>query len=180
MKGAIFIILNQMVEEQAGVEVWEQVLKTVKPKSGAIYTSVEDYSDEELFELVGAISQCLGTPTEVLIEAFGEFLFDGLNKKYPMFTEAQGTFLEFVESVDGVIHKEVRKLYLRPNLPSLETVRLSDNVLELIYKSPRKLCLLAEGLIRGAAKHYGVSYELEHTECMHRGRDQCVMKITVS
>ena len=101
-----------------------------------------------------------------------------LNGKYPMFSAQQDDFFDFIESIDGVIHKEVRKLYDSPSLPSLSCEREGNNILHVIYQSPRKLCFLAEGLIRGAAKHYGVEYQLTHDVCMHKGSDHCLLTIT--
>jgi predicted hydrocarbon binding protein len=179
MKGIIFITLNKMVEDTAGITAWESILAEVKPSSGGIYTSVEDYSDEEIFALVAAASSQLDIPAENLVEAFGEYLFDKLNQKYPTFTQQKDNFLGFIETVDGVIHKEVRKLYSNTLLPELMHSYNKDSSMNLVYRSPRKLCLLAEGLIRGAAKYYKTEYSLEHHTCMHNGADQCEFLIRV-
>lgn len=180
MKGVVFTILNQMVEEKLGLECWEAVLAAVKPESQGVYTSVEDYSDEELFALVTQVSEISDIPVPTLVESFGEYLFGELNRKYPLFTEQQPDFFSFLHSIDDVIHQEVRKLYESPNLPSLTCEQVDEHTLRMRYESPRKLCLLAEGLIRGAAKHYGVDYELDHQKCMHRGDDHCMFHITTA
>ncbi len=179
MKGIIFITLNRMVEETAGISAWESILQEVKPSSDGIYTSVEDYADEEIFSLIGAISSQLKIPAEELIENFGEYLFNQLNQKYPTFTKQEDDFLKFIETIDSVIHKEVRKLYSNTLLPELKHSYTDSKTMNLVYKSPRKLCLLAEGLIRGAAKHYKTEYLLDHHTCMHKGAEQCEFLITV-
>ena len=179
MKGAVFIALNQMVEEQIGLDSWESLLSTVKPASQGIYISVEDYPDEELFSLVTTLSEFANIPMETLVESFGSYLFDVLNSKYPIFSQQQATFFEFLESIDGVIHKEVKKLYESANLPTLDCERIDDYTMKMVYTSPRKLCLLAEGLIRGAARYYQVEYQLTHPVCMHKGSDHCELYITV-
>lgn len=179
MKGVVFIAFNQMVEDQVGIDVWEKILAQVMPETEGIYTSIEEYPDSELFNLVGALSDTVNVPVPTLVESFGEYLFGILNKKYPIFTEQKADFFSFIESIDGVIHKEVRKLYENPNLPKLECERVDDKNLNVIYTSPRKLCFLAEGLIRGAAKHYQVEYSLEHPQCMHRGDDHCLLQIAI-
>jgi hypothetical protein len=74
----------------------------------------------------------------------------------------QPEFLEFLKSIEDVIHKEVKKLYHNPNLPTLDWEQEDDRSLDLYYRSPRKLCGLAEGLIRGAAQRYEVEYNLTH------------------
>jgi hypothetical protein len=47
----------------------------------------------------------------------------------------------------------------------------------MIYKSPRKLCQLAEGLISGSAKHFNQNYKMTHDPCMHNGSDHCALKV---
>ena len=179
MKGAVFIAFNQMIEEQAGVETWEKLLDEVNPESGGIYTSIEDFPDEELFSLVAKLSEISGEPVSVLVESFGYFLFSFLNEKYPVFTQSESNFLSFLESIDGVIHKEVKKLYENANLPTLDYEKIDNNTLIMRYQSPRKLCLLAEGLIRGAAKHYGVEYTLDHETCLHKDDSCCTFRIKI-
>lgn len=177
MKGAVFIAFNQMVEENISLDTWEKMLNEVNPDSGGIYTSLEDFPDEELFALVGKLSELVGQPVEVLVESFGCYLFDFLNAKYPIFTESQPDFFGFIESIDSVIHKEVRKLYENANLPTLDCQRDDEKNMSIRYYSPRKLCLLAEGLIRGAANFYNTEYTLNHKQCMHKGAEACLLDL---
>jgi predicted hydrocarbon binding protein len=179
MKGVVFIAFNQMVEDQLGIDVWERLLNDVIPESGGVYTSVEQYPDSELFNLVGALSNIVDVPVPTLVEQFGAYMFDILNSKYPIFTEQQADFFSFIKSIDGVIHREVKKLYNNPNLPSLDCKQIDKNTLEITYRSPRKLCFLAEGLIRGAAKYYNVKYALSHNRCMHDGNDHCLLVLAM-
>ncbi|MEM7257918.1 MAG: heme NO-binding domain-containing protein [Pseudomonadota bacterium] len=58
-------------------------------------------------------------------------------------------------------------------MPSFESVDDGDDGLIMIYTSPRKMCMLAEGLISGAAKHFDTTYTLDHSKCMHNGDDCC-------
>lgn len=180
MKGEVFIAFNQMVEDNIGIDSWELLLEKVQPESKGIYTSVEAYADEELFAFVAALSEMTQTPQAQLIEAFGCYLFDALNNKHPIFTQQQPGFFGFIDSIDKVIHQEVKKLYDTENLPSLQCQGLSSSQLLVNYQSPRKLCFLAEGLIRGAAKHYQVDYSLDHRQCMHDGAESCEFLIALN
>jgi len=171
MKGVIFNVLEEMVIEQCGMEIWNDILET--QQIAGIYTAGDSYPDEELFGLVTCISDKTQIPVETLISAFGEFLFTRLAERYPIFIEAEATLKGFLKSVDDVIHMEVRKLYENPNLPEFECEELTANELKMRYRSPRKLCILAEGLIRGAAKHYNTEIELDHPVCMHKGSAHC-------
>lgn len=179
MKGIIFTTFNDMVEEKVGIDVWERILETVNPDSEGIYNAVEDFPDEEFLGMLGELSNITGTPAIELVRSFGLFLFHALAVKHSVFIEDRPDFIEFLKSIEDVIHKEVRKLYPNPNLPSLEWQQPAKNALTLFYKSPRKLCHLAEGLIKGAAKQYDVKYTLQHDICMHDGSDHCRFDISV-
>lgn len=180
MKGAVLIAFNELIESTAGISTWEALLETVKPDSLGVYTSVESYPDEELFSLVNAYSLHTGIDTSDLVSIFGRFLFDALNDKYPQFSQQQNNFFDFIKSIDGTIHKEVYKLYQNANLPTISCEQLSEHELILLYRSPRKLCLLAEGLIAGAADYYEVVCSLEHKRCLHRDDDACELILTLT
>lgn len=180
MKGVVFIAFNELVEEKMGIEVWEKLLAATNPVSGGVYISVEEYDDAELFDMVGKLSEISKVPVEVLVKTFGEYLFGILAVKYPMFVEEEKEFFGFLKGIEDTIHKEVRKLYENPNLPTMHWKQEQENTLDLYYKSPRKLCILAEGLIEGAAQYYKVGYTLDHAQCQHKGSDECLFRITLN
>lgn len=179
MKGIVFTTFNDMVEQKIGIDVWDAVLEAVNPESQGIYTAVEDFPDDELFSMITELSDRTGTPAIELVRAFGQYLFHALAVKHAIFVQQKPDFLEFLKSIDDVIHREVEKLYQNPNLPSIKWEQSDSKSLTLFYRSPRKLCHLAEGLIKGAAEHYGVEYTLRHDVCMHRGSDHCRFDITL-
>jgi len=180
MKGVVFTTFNEMVEEELGLEAWERLLAEVDPASGGIYTSVEEYEDDELMSMVASLSRTLDKPAGALVEHFGYYLFGTLAKKYPEFVRDAPDLFTFLESIDGVIHKEVRKLYHNPHLPSIETRRVDGNTLQMIYRSPRKLCQLATGLIKGAADSYQREADISHDVCMHDGAPHCDFTIRLT
>ena len=50
MKGAIFIALNEMIEELHGLDTWFNISDQAGVEG--IYTSTDNYSDDELFKIV--------------------------------------------------------------------------------------------------------------------------------
>lgn len=177
MKGVVFIAINDMVEERFGIDVWEEVLQEVNPKCGGIYTSTEEYPDEEVIAFVLAISKKLSLETTEVTKVFGTFLFGELNRKYDIFAKLSPNLFDFLESIESVIHKEVRKLYDNPSLPTMECKLLGPCDLRMYYQSPRKLCHLAEGLVLGAAEHYNEKIILSHVQCVHNDDEICELRI---
>src|SRR5262249_19283568 len=80
-------------------------------------------------------------------------------KAYPQFFEVSSAFA-FLENVHNYIHVEVKKLYPDAELPSFECARAGDNGLDMVYRSPRRMADLAEGLIQGCADPYGESLDI--------------------
>ncbi len=175
MKGTVFNILNEMVEEVAGYETWEAVL--TEAGSDGIFISSDTYPDEDLLALVGALSKLTGTPADDLVFAFGQYMTPYFAREFPMFFTEGSSLREFLLTVDKVIHVEVRKLYPDAELPTLAYDESDPTRLVMHYSSPRKMCRLAEGLIDGAAQHFGETYDIHHDVCMHRASDHCELDL---
>lgn len=176
MKGVIFNVLEDLVISKCGVPAWNEVLSE-NPEATGIYTASESYPDEELFGLVGSVAQKLEMSVADVVQTFGTYLFHQLAERYPMFVEQPENLREFLLSIESVIHIEVRKLYDSPNLPSFTYDESSQDQLVMHYQSPRKLCILAEGLVRGAAEYYKTPITIDHPVCMHQGADHCDLVI---
>ena len=175
MKGVVFDILRDMVEENYGLEGWQAILD--KSGSNGLYISTQTYEDAELMGLVATASDVTGISISDLVFSFGEYMVPSFYKRYPAFFDNAESFIKFLVSVDQIIHVEVRKLFPDAGLPTFDYDDENANHLTMIYKSPRKLCRLAEGLIAGSAKHFNEQYTLNHDPCMHDGHDHCNLKI---
>ena len=178
MKGIVFNILNEMVEEKFGFEAWEGLLEATG--LDGIFVATETFPDEDLFKLVAAAETATGIPAETLVRSFGEYMVPQFARHYPVFFENQSNLKHFLLTVDEVIHVEVRKLFPDAGLPKFDYVDREDNQLTMLYRSPRKLCVLAEGLITGSAAHFGQQIDLSHDVCMHQGSDHCELVITMA
>jgi hypothetical protein len=174
MKGIIFNQLEGMVTEVLGAEAWDTLLEQsdLVTKEG-YFAGPKTYPDEDLFALVATASKITGKPPEELVSAFGRYLFPQLAKSYPVFIKPGMTAKTFLQSVDKVIHVEVRKLHTDTLLPTLEYEDPAPDRLVLVYKSPRKLCDLATGLIDGVGAHFHETITQTQTRCMKRGDDAC-------
>lgn len=172
MQGVIFTVLCDCVTENFGLDVWNELIEHVDPVSKGIYTSSANYTDEELFGLVVTLSEKVNVSVNDLVKVFGEYMFPHLISHMPEAHQQDMSFLDFMLSIDHVIHKEVERLYPDAYLPSIDFIQ-SSKELTMLYRSKRKLCLLAEGLTLGAAKYFNTDIQLEHPVCMHEGADHC-------
>ena len=173
MKGIIFILLEKVVTEAHGDGVWDALLE----KSGAsgTYTSLGSYPDEELLGLVAAASEATGRPQGEILTWFGRKAMPLLRERYPDFFTRHRQTIPFILTLNEIIHPEVRKLYPGAEAPDFGFRRSGPNELELEYRSKKKMCALAEGLIHGAADVFGEKAVIEQPRCMHRGDESCLM-----
>lgn len=149
------------------------MLDSVKPESGGAYTSIEDFPDQELLDMIAEVSHKTGTPITELLKASGQYLFHASAFKHSVFTDEKPNLMEFLKSIESIIYKEVRRFYQNPNLLGVEWEQPTEDTLILHYHSPRKLCYLADGLIRGAAEYYKTDINMSQTTCTHDGAKRC-------
>jgi hypothetical protein len=153
MKGIVFTEFLELVENEFGLEVVQQIIDECELDTDGVYTSVGTYSHKDMFKMVGKLSEIKGIPVPALLTVFGEYFFTTLKDKYPVFVEKPNLF-SFLNSIDQYIHPEVLKLYPDAELPRFDAEIKSDNEMMLNYMSSRKMSDLAIGLIKGAANHF--------------------------
>jgi len=164
MRGIIFTEFIEMVEQSFSLDVAEHMIQQSQLPSGGAYTSVGNYSHEELLALIGRLHQLTGIPVVDLVMAFGEYLFRRFSEIYPTLFEGISDPVTFIENVHGHIHIAVKKLYPETKLPSVIATRTGPNSLEVRYESVRPLAIVAEALIRGCFKYFSVNYQLERID----------------
>lgn len=173
MKGIIFTTLADMVQDKYGLEMWDKLLLEVNPPSEGAYTAGTVYPDSELFALLACLSKMTNLPINDLLNAYGEYLFEKLLGYFPNLVPEHITLKEFLLTINDIIHVEVKKMHPNAELPRISYENPAADQLVMLYQSPRKLCPLAMGLMKGAAKHYQASYHISESLCMHKGADHC-------
>ena len=69
MKGIVFNLLQEAVEQAHGDDAWDAILGDAGMPG--IYTSLGSYPDEDLTRLVAAAAARLGLPADVVVRWFG-------------------------------------------------------------------------------------------------------------
>jgi hypothetical protein len=177
VKGIVYNLLEECVSREYGEDTWDGLLDSAGVDG--VYTSLGSYPDEDLFALVAAASDALGQPADGIIRWFGRSAMPLLAGRDPGFFEPHGDTRAFVLTLNGIIHPEVRKLYPGADVPVFSFDISSEDVLVMEYSSTRKLCALAEGLLEGAAVHYGEQIAIGQPRCMLRGDERCVLEISL-
>ena len=176
MKGVIFNLLEEVVTNAHGNDAWDELLDYAG--LDGVYTSLGNYHDGELLRLVDAASVRWSLPADDVLRWAGRQTVPLMAGRWPEYFALHASTEPFLRSLNSVIHPEIRKLYAGAHCPHFEFgVRPDDGALLLGYRSPRRLCGFAHGLVAGAADHYGEAVVLDHLQCMHRGDARCLISV---
>jgi hypothetical protein len=178
MKGIILNLVEDVVRREHGDDYWDEVVD----ESGlaASYTSLGTYPDHEVEALARVVAEREGTTAPEVIRHVGREGMAVLADRYPAFFEPHLGLRTFLLSLNSVVHPEVRRLYPGAVIPEFEHRFPEPHVIELVYTSARGRCDLAEGLVLGAAAHYGETVVVSQPVCVHRGGDGCVIRVELA
>lgn len=177
MKGVIFNVVQDVVEENFGLDFWDDAVD-LAGISGS-YTSLGSYDDAEMMALVGAIAELARVSQADVLVLAGRAGFAGLASRHAELLSGLGGWREVLDRLDGIIHPEVRKIYPDSDVPSFDASGTSGGgPVHLLYESKRNLCRLAEGLVLGLGDWFETELDVSHVSCAHRGDEACRLEVT--
>ncbi len=175
MKGIVFNVLEEVVAAEYGEATWDLLLD--RAAVAGVYTSLGNYPDEDLNRLAGAASEALNTPISDVVRWVGQRALPIFAERFPKFFAGHTSARTFVLTLNDIIHPEVRKVYPGAETPDFEFDFTRKDRLRMTYRSKRRLCAFAFGLIEGAANYYDEEVAIVETECMHLGSERCVFDL---
>ncbi|WP_107866075.1 heme NO-binding domain-containing protein [Agitococcus lubricus] len=175
MKGIVFNLLEEVVSQHHGVDMWDTLLEDAKLTG--IYTSLGSYPDGDMHALVMAAAQRLSLEPNAVLRWFGQQAMPILAQRYPIFFAAHTSTRPFLMSLNHIIHPEVKKIYAGAEVPIFDFQHDPDGSLLMGYHSARHLCALAQGFAEGAASYYHETLVIDELNCMHRGDSKCLFHI---
>lgn len=176
MHGLILVQLQKFAQQALGPEEWRGALS----KSGLDRTSFSAglvYEDRQALELIVLAAETLNVPVDEVVEMFGRFLSTELVRLYHRVIKPDWRTLDIIENTETFIHSAVRVGNPGAVPPVLDAIRLSENELQLLYSSDRKLCKLAIGIIKGLADHFHEVIEIYKDSCMLHGDPFCTFRL---
>ncbi len=170
VKGILFNLLEDVLGEAFGPEAWDQLLCAADVRG--VYAALGTYPDAEFFAIIDATAGLTGRTRDAVLLDFGEAAFPRMVDRYPNFLTGVDDARTFLLSLNRIMTTEVRKLYAGAGCPQFRFA-IAPRRLRIGYTSPRRMCALAQGLIRGVAHHFQEEVDVSHPECMHRGDAAC-------
>ena len=162
MKGIIFNAVEFAITDLFSEDTWDDLLDAANLSGD--YTAIGTYDDADLGALVAAGCTATGMDAATLTRTIGTHAFPHLAQRHPEFVENIDGLRSFMHSVDHIIHPEVMKLHPDAKPPRFQFEDLENGSLRLTYSSTRRLGVLAEGLIQGAANWFCEDVEITLVE----------------
>ena len=178
MHGIIHLELKKFVLATQGADTWNSLVESAG-LTGKRYPAKRAYEDSELLALVSSASEALSTPVDDILESFGEFIAPDLMSLYSGHVNPAWKTLDFLENAEGTIHHVVRANEPESTPPRLVAHRESASRVVIEYRSDRKMCALARGIVRGVAKQYDEAVHISEPCCMHKGSGHCEIVVSL-
>jgi len=169
---------DYVIERHGGERTWKALLSGVGQSVHKIYFPISEYPDEEIVALAQTAASALNMPLPLVLEDFGAFAGHKLVSFYHMYVKSKDwkTF-DVIEHAGESIHDAVHRHNANRKPPQIRANRLSDNELHLYYRSKRKLCPVAKGIIVGLGEEFGESFDIEERQCMLHGANECIFHV---
>ncbi len=161
MKGIVFTEFTEMIENEFGLSMLDEIIETSNLPSKGIYTSVGTYSHHEMVIMLTKFSELTKIPIPEALRMFGSRLFNSFFNQYPDFFNHNQHVFGFLESVEHHIHVEVLKLYPDAQLPHFICTQIDQKTFLMEYHSDKHMEWLAVGLIEGALKQFNETGEVK-------------------
>ena len=176
MHGLIFLELKKFVDARLGVAAWMEVLcRAGLP--GRDYLPVQEHPDAEALALVAEIGARMGLDGDALLQQLGEFMAPDLLRMYGSLLKREWRTLDVVEHTEATVHRVMRARNPSVGTIAMRAERNGPDELLLTYASPRRMCGLAKGIVRGLAGHFHERVRLAEAACMHEGAPACRIRI---
>ena len=156
-------------------------LERIQAKIGRGHTGYSfdtAYADDEVGLIVQGIAEATGRQPDEILQEFAEDLVPTLLDIYGFVIDSSWTFVDFLLRTESVIHKAVRLNAPSAKPPAIQARRIGSDTVAIAYRSERRLCAVAKGIIRGCATHYRTPVVIGEESCMLKGDPDCVLIVS--
>ena len=174
MHGLIFASYRDYLATEHGADVAHEVTAD-EPQ----YSLSEAYPDEQFVALLERTGARTGLSLDELLFEFGVFTAETpFPRLYSVVYKHSPGARAFLLTVETPIHDVVRVAFPEARPPQLAVTDLGEDGLEIVYSSPRRLCVLLRGLVEGTGRAFDEKLDVEEPECMHHGAPACRVVIS--
>lgn len=175
MHGLLFKSMKDYVVENHGKEAWVDVCRAADIDK-RIYLTIDTYPDEELIRIFDVTADRVGSSVPELLASYGRFAAGQLLDTHRNVVEDDWDALDLLANADDVIDVlSSRNSDLE--LPELACRRDGPERVTVEYRSGRRLCFVAKGIVHGIGDRYGAELTVSENSCMHEGAEYCELVV---
>lgn len=162
MHGLVNQALKDLIVEKFTAEKWTEI-RTKAGVSEDDFVAMKSYPDHITYCLVGAASEVLGAPGEVLLKAFGQYWIEFTKKEgYGPLMDLFGVDLRSCLKNLNSMHSRMGMMMPEFQPPKFNVSEPDASTLLLEYHSQRPgLAPMVEGLLEGLALKFGNKITIE-------------------
>lgn len=180
MNGIYFVQLQQYVNTQYKSIPWESILIKAGVSEGKRYFSGQQYEEEEFFRIFRASINLLHISQEKFLDGLGVHISSNFIKLCQPVIKADWRTLDLLEHIEE-FNSKLLQTWNDPSFSGKFTCkRVNTHTLSIEYLSPRKLCPVLAGLIKGVADHYNEKIIINETSCSLRGDPHCLFLVSLA
>jgi predicted hydrocarbon binding protein len=180
MKGIFFVQLQNYVCQKFDRSVWLQIMSQVGINEKQIYFSHQQYPEEDFFKLFFEAIRITKTSRDLLLTDMGENIAPFFFQTFGSVINKDWKTLDLVERMEYFNYKILQEGDDSTNMGKLTCKRVEPNKVEIKYSSPRKMCGVVTGLIKGFAKHFNEKVIIKQTKCIFEHDPECFFQVTLS
>ena len=172
MRGTVFVEFVSHLEERFGLEEVDSVIEELREtlSTQGAYTTVGNYPHGELLAIATHVCEHTDTSIENLIGEFARFLLQAFHSMHPEYFTNADDLMQFLDSIEQLIHKDVRKLYSDAVPPDVHLERHEDGSATLHYSSHRPMAPLAHALVLASSEMFNEPVDIESVDTTEEGR----------
>ncbi|MDG0996165.1 MAG: heme NO-binding domain-containing protein [Gammaproteobacteria bacterium] len=172
MKGIVFTSFISFLENELGLIETESIIIKADLNSACAYTTVGSYDFKELLHLILLSSQSFKITPKHVSQRFGSYLFTTLTSSSPQYVKNKHSCFELFETINNVIHMEVKSIYPETTPPRVHFKRISSSAATLHYQSHRCLGDVMYGVIEGAGNYFNEKLLIERNRLNKKGSEE--------
>jgi hypothetical protein len=176
MHGVIFVELKKFLDARFGESCWPRLLSRAGLGDRS-YLAVQEYPDTEAQALLSAAMIETGLEEDAFEQHLGEFMAPDLLRMYGSLLPRGSRTLDVVEHADAVMLRVLRARNPAAESVPLRAERVDAGDVVVTYCSPRRMCGLAKGIVRGVARHFQEPVAIEETACLRHGAEACRIRV---
>jgi predicted hydrocarbon binding protein len=172
MQGVIHLLLEAYVSETIGAQHLRQIRQVAGVQGPPL--AAQYYPDEITIRLLQAISDYNNVTLDDALYHFGVYFINAplLRQNYRAFLEGHTSARSLLNAVP-LIHQQMSRSLKDLRLPELHCIERSPELLEITYRSPRRLCSFLQGILQGVGMYFNELLEIREIACLHQGDSAC-------